>query len=692
MRRRDLLLSALPLASCGGGAGSTPSSSTSPTMPSNPDTPTPVGTPQSWRPSYHYSPARNWMNDPNGLVHVDGTYHLFYQYNPQGAQWGNIGWGHAVSTDLVTWQEKAEALPALPSSMAFSGSIVVDTANTAGFGASALVAAFTGYDPVTQIQSQCLASSTDHGASFARYPGNPVLDIGSQQFRDPRILWHAPTGRWVMLVVAAWLQEVWFYTSADLRDWTKVSSFGPAGSALNNIWEVPDLFELSIDGDPADTRWVLIVSVNHGSLWGGSGVQYFIGDFDGERFRADPSGTLDGLAPPPGTLVADFEGDRYPAGWTTTGTAFGTGPAAGTLPGQNFVSGFLGRGLVNTFRGGDTGTGTLTSPAFTIGGAWLSFLLAGGSGDATRIELRVDGRIVHQASGDDTEVLKWISWDVSALAGRQAVLRIVDESTDGWGHVDLDHVVMGDTPVQAPDIARVALWADHGRDFYAPISFANMPDGRVVWLGWMSNWDYAGAIPTDPWRGQQSLPRELDLATTPAGPRLRQRVVAEALALADGAALFSAQQRPATGMAASLAAAAVTGRRLMARLAVATAGLRAPVGLALFAGAATSVRVGYDPARDSYFVDRSTATPRFAGESERHDAARVLADDTVDMEVWIDGCTVELFADGGLVAISDLVFPDAGATGVALFHGDENPTVASLALHAVRATMSFPDD
>ncbi len=151
-----------------------------------------------WRPRYHFSPSRNWMNDPNGLVFHDGEYHLYFQHNPQGSQWGHISWGHAVSTDLVSWRERPVAISAEERVMAFSGSVVVDHANTGGFASAdstepALVAMFTGFDPVTKIQSQHLAYSLDRGTSFSPYTGNPIIDIQSTEFRDPKVFWHEPT-------------------------------------------------------------------------------------------------------------------------------------------------------------------------------------------------------------------------------------------------------------------------------------------------------------------------------------------------------------------------------------------------------------------------------------------------------------------------------------------------------------------
>lgn len=693
--RRGFAAWPLSLVACGGGSyGDTtsptsnpPSVNTPPTQPMPPTAP-PVSESEAWRPRYHYTPLRNWMNDPNGLCFFDGEYHLYYQYNPLGAQWGNISWGHAVSRDLVSWQELPVAIQATDRVMAFSGSVVIDHDNRGGFAPAgsalpAMVACFTGFDPVTKIQSQHLAYSLDRGRSFTAYAGNPVIDIGSTEFRDPKVFWHEPSGRWVMLVVAALQQELWIYTSANLKDWTQVSTFGPAGSAANNIWEVPELFELPIDGDPTRRRWVLVISVNHGALWGGSGVQYFIGDFDGTRFVAETSGAVDALTPPAGDLIADFEGSALPPGWRSSGNAFGGGPVAGALPGQQHVSGHLGRGLMNSFRGGDASTGTLTSPPFTITRRHLSFLIGGGQTYLTRLELLVDDQVVHHASGDDTEVLKWKSWDVSALIGRQAVLRAVDEVTAGWGHLLIDHIVMTDAAVEQPDIADITHWADHGRDFYAPITFANLPDGRVLWLGWMSNWDYARVLPTQPWRGQQSSVRQLDLVTTPRGLRLRQRVVDEVRALVRPDALLSVSEMTSVAAAQALAAKAPSGRQWLARLVVPVAGLRAPIGLELFKGVGQGVRVGFDPARRTFFVDRTTRTPEFAGQSERHDAARLLDGPEVSLEVWIDGSTLELFADDGTVVISDLVYADPAAMGISLFHGSENPPLRSLELFGV---------
>jgi fructan beta-fructosidase len=334
------------------------------------------------RPSAHFTAKNTWLNDPNGLLFHDGVYHLFFQNNPFGATWGNISWGHATSTDLVTWTELPVAIPATVDEMVFSGSAVVDVRNTAGFAGpdqTALVAIYTSARPPLaegpSTQAQSLAYSLDGGNSWSRYENNPVLDIGSTEFRDPKVFWHGDeTGNWVMVAVEATLHRVVIYTSDDLISWTRQSHFGPA-HAVGGVWECPDLFPLTIDGTE-EVRWVLVVSLNPGSIAGGSGTQYFVGDFDGHTF-------------------------------------------------------------------------------------------------------------VPERLSDSSELA---TFD----------------------------------------------WLDYGRDYYAAVSFNDVPDGRRLMVGWASNWEYANETPTHPWRSSMSLVREINLKRYPGG-RLRvtqQPVLPSALSTA----------------------------------------------------------------------------------------------------------------------------------------------------------------
>ena len=245
---------------------------------------------EPYRPLFHFTARRNWINDPNGLVWFDGEYHLFFQYNPFGSTWGHMSWGHAVSPDLTTWTELAVAIPEDDRDMIFSGSVVVDHRDTGGFskgGAPALVAVYTG-DRQGEVkhQTQNLAYSHDRGRTWSKYAANPVLDIGQANFRDPKVFWHAPTARWVMIVALSDQEKISLYASPDLKAWSHLSDFGPAGG-VGTLWECPDLFALPVEGEPGAEKWMLKVDLFKGGIGGGSSAQYFVGDFDGTRFTPD---------------------------------------------------------------------------------------------------------------------------------------------------------------------------------------------------------------------------------------------------------------------------------------------------------------------------------------------------------------------------------------------------------------------
>ena len=249
---------------------------------------TPADTPQ-YRPAFHFTPRANWMNDPNGMVFVDGEYHLFFQYYPDDTVWGPMHWGHAKSRDLLHWEELPIALRPDEKGWIFSGSIVVDTANTSGFGRDGIVpwvAIFTHHDGAGEkagrqdIESQSLAYSLDGGTTWTKYAGNPVLPSpGTRDFRDPKVFWHAANERWVMSLATK--DRITFFSSANLKEWRKESEFGATLGAHGGVWECPDLFPVQFEGK---TYWVLLVSLNPGGPNGGSATQYFVGDFDGRTF------------------------------------------------------------------------------------------------------------------------------------------------------------------------------------------------------------------------------------------------------------------------------------------------------------------------------------------------------------------------------------------------------------------------
>mgnify|MGYP001163331391 FL=1 len=237
---------------------------------------------EAYRPVYHFSPAKNWTNDPNGLLYYDGEYHLFYQYNPEGIQWGHMSWGHAVSTDLLHWQHLPLALPEYNGTMVFSGSAVVDKGNTSGLcegSGDCMVAIYTAHRE-NEVQTQALAFSSDRGRTFTRYSGNPVLDLGKKDFRDPKVFRYEPGNQWIMSVSLPNERQIQFYASADLKKWDLQGTFGPLGDT-SRIWECPDLFPLPVA--EGGQKWVLLVSGGH-PVAGSLGMQYFVGDFDGRNF------------------------------------------------------------------------------------------------------------------------------------------------------------------------------------------------------------------------------------------------------------------------------------------------------------------------------------------------------------------------------------------------------------------------
>ncbi|MFE9202278.1 GH32 C-terminal domain-containing protein [Micromonospora sp. NPDC007230] len=814
---------------------------------------------EPYRPQLHFSPERNWMNDPNGLVWYQGEWHLFYQYNPEGPQWGNMSWGHAVSRDLVHWEELPLALPYSADEHIFSGSIVVDERNTSGFGrpgAPAMVAVYTSWYPATGVQAQSLAYSTDRGRTWTKYAGNPVLDLGSREFRDPKVFWDTKSGRWTMAVVRATEHKVSFYGSADLRSWTHLSDFGPA-NAVGGVWEVPDLFELPVDGDPQRTKWVLIVNLNPGAVAGGSGAQYFVGDWDGTMFTADNVVTGE-AEPPPGTLFADFESSYR--GWTVQNDPvlgpgpFDDAPYPGTVPGQQQVSGFRGAALVNSFLGfdaprgrlvspeftldrdyvnllvgggahphlpdtttdfvpagaepvidfelpdgqtyeqagwtatgglrdrapvvgparwerghvgdkllttffeADSTTGTLTSPGFTIDRNHLSVLVGAGGhlGDGTGrtvVELLVDGQVVRTATGNFSGFMNWRSWDVTQFRGRTAQLRIVDENNGGWGHLLVDQLIATDEPVLPRavetavnlvvdgEVVRTATgrdserldwvawdvrdlagkrahleindfnsggwghilvdhvmfadrpaqreldrydWVDHGADYYAAVTYNNAPGGRRVAVGWLNNWQYAGSIPTAPWRGAMALPRELTLRTIDGKVRLVQRPAEQLSSLRGNGATFTLRDstlRP--GVHDLPSAADGTVLEIQAEFELRDADR---FGLQVRAAGDERTVIGYDVGAQRLFVDRTRSGQQVAPTFPAvHSGPLSVDGNRVRMTVYVDRSSVEVFGGVGQTTLTDQIFPAPTSAGTRLFAEGGDVVVRSLTIRPLRS-------
>jgi sucrose-6-phosphate hydrolase SacC (GH32 family) len=460
------------------------------------------------RPLVHFTPPSGWMNDPNGLVHVDGIWQLCYQHHPESLDWGPMHWGRATSRDLVTWEHHPVAIEPDDLGTAFSGSAVIDPEGVAGFGRGALVAFYTHFRD-DEPQSQGVAASTDAGVTWTSYAGNPVLRApqGLVDFRDPKVVRY--DDHWVMVVVAG--PEVIFHRSHDLLSWTECGRFGRGHGAHEGFWETPDLFQLDVQGT-GERRWVLVVSVLAGAPAGGTGTQYFVGSFDGATFTCD-------------------------------------GP---------------------------------------------------------------------------------------------------------------------------PDEVR---WVDHGADFYAPQSWYGAPEGRRVWLAWMSNWAYARAVPASTWRGAMTLPRDVSLETGEDGrPVLVQRPSPEV---------------DRHGEPASAARDVVVTPEAPWRLDTAPAAYDLTVRLRLDGsacdlevhradGVATLIRV--DGAAQVLTVLRDDRGLDGVDRPGGQVVPLPPADDEIELRVLVDTCSVEVFAADGRAVLTNQVFPRPSSRGLAIVSREGPVEVVSLTL------------
>ncbi|GAA5976262.1 hypothetical protein JCM5350_001398 [Sporobolomyces pararoseus] len=287
------------------------------------NTTTPYNYSEPYRNQFHYSAPFNWLNDPNGLLYENGTYHLFYQYNPttNGTVASFQSWGHAISEDLVKWETLPVAIVATQNELIFSGSAVMDYNNTSGFGNDSTPAMVAIYatahieDNNLGRQAISIAYSLDQGRNFTKFnEGAPVIDLNVSDLRDPNVKWDAKAEHWRLTAVLAESYEVIFFSSPDLKNWTELSRFGPGPATRGGVWECPDLFELEDPTNPGQNVSVLIVSVNPGGIAGGSGTWYLIGDYNNgtftpnDRSQAEIAGVENWL---------DYGADNY-AGLTFT--------------------------------------------------------------------------------------------------------------------------------------------------------------------------------------------------------------------------------------------------------------------------------------------------------------------------------------------------------------------------------------
>lgn len=480
--------------------------------------------PAFYRPQYHFSPPKNWINDPNGLVYYAGEYHLFYQYNPFANVWGHMSWGHAVSKDLLHWENLPVAIPEFTHPFAktgqdtlktaiFSGSAVIDRNNRSGLcpagTADCMVAIYTGNVSRGETQTaqyQNLAFSADKGRTWTQYAGNPIVDIGSKEFRDPNVFWYAPQQKWIMSTVKATEHRVAFFSSTDLKNWTLLSHFGPVGDTTK-VWECPALMPVPVQGEPNAHQWVLFISSGH-SQKDYVGMQYFVGDFDGTRFKGDPD--------QPKLLVPGYAG---------------------------------------------------------------------------------------------------------------AVV-------------------------------------DYGKDYYAAIQFNNLPDSQAgpVMIGWLNNWAYGNDLPTTPFKGAMSLPRQISLKRTEAGWQLMQLPVEAVRTLRQNKRVQQTVQL--TNQSRTLMQRTDNAYELEVDIRPGTA---STVGIRLAKNGDEETILRYHNGqleldrRKSGRVDFNRRFPSVES------APLQLQNGLVKLRIFVDKSIVEVFANNGQRVITDLIFPTQAAGDVDLF-------------------------
>lgn len=475
---------------------------------------------EKYRPAYHHTPLYGWMNDPNGMFYKDSRWHLYYQWNPYGSKWQNMTWGHSSSADLVRWEHHPAAIEANGLGTVFSGSSVVDSANTAGFGRDAVVALYTSAD-VNQTQS--LAHSSDGGMTFEIYPGNPVLTLESEA-RDPNMFWDADNGRWVMSLAHALDHEMLFFTSPDLKEWTLQGSFGKGIGAQDGVWECPDLFRLKVDGSDEE-KWVLVCNINPGGPFGGSATQYFTGDFDGKTFIADTD-------------------------------------AEGVIP---------------------------------------------------------------------------------------------------------------------------TKWMDYGKDHYATVSWSDAPDNRRVLIGWMSNWQYAGEVPTMQYRSANTLPREAGLFRAPDGQLyLSSSPVAELAALRDKPSV-SVRNKPAGGNGRNFPLPGSNGGACEILLDI-DSRKAGSVDITISNNDGESALLCYDAKAHTLSFDRRrSGITDFSQDFPTVTTAPTFeTDGKLSLRIFIDRSSIEVFGNGGKTVMTNLVFPTVPYSSVSVSAKGGNTRIENLKIYPIK--------
>ncbi|WP_176146226.1 glycoside hydrolase family 32 protein [Parapedobacter luteus] len=628
---------------------------------------------EKYRPQYHFSPKNGWIGDPDGLVFTKGLFHLYW-------------WGHAVSPDLVHWQELPYPMKGGDGTFSyFSGSVVVDKHNTGGFGENSMLAFYTKHFPGDSLpETQAVSISRDGGLSYHYYENNPVLDIGKIFFRDPQVFWHTPDQRWKMVVSLPDVQEIHIYESDDLKQWRFCSAFGGLG-AQNSFWECPDLFEIPVLGESGHKKWVMLIGR------GPNRVQYFVGDFDGQTFTPDSLivNYLQHGSGLQGVLYDDFE-KGISAKWKASDRAFQSrsSPVAATdFLGEKYL-GDLSNGLA---------TGYVTSEPFTISHGAINFLIAGGRRvDSLSVNLIVDDQVVRSTTGDNTSVFKWNGWDVRDLAGKVGHIEVVDLVNDtSHAAIAIDHVLFSDQLMSHQ--LEHALWLDYGNDYYATRIWRNYDDPQrfgdtVFAIGWMGNWEYARKAPSSWGRGFQSIPRTMALKRYPTGYRIVQRPINQLKQLRQ--AVHRTNNVIVEGVK-PLEVFQPT-RNTYEMEVEFRPGSAAKFGFNLLVGDGRKLVLTYDPKLSMMCLDRTNCTDFISDQQFTKAFAKTmyapvdLLNNTLKLHIFVDQASVEIFTNDGEVVFSAVTYPGENQTGIELFAEGGSAEIVSLTAWEMKSIWGEP--
>ncbi|NHN39148.1 glycoside hydrolase family 32 protein [Pseudomaricurvus alcaniphilus] len=640
------------------------------------------------RPQFHFTPEQKWMNDPNGMFYYQGEYHLFYQYHPYSNVWGPMHWGHAVSTDMVHWEHLPVAIYPDWHGAIFSGSAVVDWNNSSGFGTEdnpPLVAIYTYHNHLIQdfggsdYQSQGVAYSLDRGRTWTKYEDNPVLkNQGDRDFRDPKVFWYAQEQKWIMSLAVK--NRISFYSSKNLKSWTFESDFGLDWGVHEGVWECPDLIEIPIAGSDK-SKYLLLVSIVAGGPNGGTATQYFVGDFDGREFTVDPSLQNLKVVPatfPKGKTFEDFE--KSLSRWTATGDTTELKMIETTI----MDSAIHGKSFLSTEARGSAGTGSLRSTTFTIKQPFINFYVGGGADESQQgMRLLVDGKVVRRAAGNNSQSMRVASWDVSEFKGQQAQLEIIDQADGRWGHTHIDNIVFAKQAAMPRQES--ALWLDYGTDNYAGVTWSDIPaeDGRRLFIGWMSNWDYGGATPTERWRSAMTIPRKLTLHQSDQSFRVHSQPVRELEKLRAGkTSLENLSFDGVLDLGKKL-------RRLNGTMEILLSldTLQSPaVTLTLANEAGDQTLFTIDRQQGVYKLDRTRSGKVDFDESFASvQTAPIVGDaSAVSLQVFVDHSSVEIFINAGETVMTAQVFPTQPYSSVQL-SSDGQVEVESADLYTLKS-------